>query len=186
MRKPPFAAAVAALALLTTATTFTQDASKPADVEKKDAVELPPLPADASVKQSVRGARGPLNYTATVGSLPVRDEKGKKIADVVFTSYVLADQDVATRPVTFAFNGGPGAASVYLNFGAIGPKHVPFGGQDDVPSAPIQLVDNPDTWLDFTDLVFVDPVGTGYSRSLATDDESKKRFFTMKSDISYL
>jgi len=186
MRKPPFAAAVAALALLTTATTFTQDASKPADVEKKDAVELPPFPADASVKQSIRGARGPLNYTATVGSLPVRDEKGKKIADVVFTSYVLADQDATTRPVTFAFNGGPGAASVYLNLGAIGPKHVPFGAENDVPSAPVQLVDNPDTWLDLTDLVFVDPVGTGYSRSLVNDEESKKRFFKMKSDISYL
>ena len=173
------------MALLTTATTFTQDASKP-DTEKKDAIELPPLPPDASIKQSMRGARGALNYTATVGSLPARDEKGKKVAELVFTSYVLADQDAATRPVTFAFNGGPGAASVYLNLGAIGPKHVPFGGESDVPSAPIQLVDNPDTWLDFTDLVFVDPVGTGYSRSLVTDDESKKRFFTMKSDISYL
>jgi len=179
------AVAVAVFALMAGATTSTQEASK-ADAEKKDGLELQPFPADASVKQSVRGARGPLNYTATVGSLPVRDEKGKKIADVVFTSYALADQDVATRPVTFAFNGGPGAASVYLNFGAIGPKHVPFGGENDMPSAPVQLVDNPDTWLDFTDLVFIDPVSTGFSRSLVNDEESKKRFFTMRSDISYL
>jgi len=179
------AAAVAVLALTAVATTSTQEPAK-ADAEKKDAVELPPLPADASVKQSIRGTRGPLNYTATVGSLPVRDEKGKKIADVVFTSYLLAVQDMATRPVTFAFNGGPGAASVYLNLGAIGPKHVPFGAENDVPSAPAQLTDNPDTWLDFTDLVFIDPVGTGFSRSLVNDDESKKHFFKMKSDIDYL
>jgi carboxypeptidase C (cathepsin A) len=172
-------------ALLAVATTSTQEPSK-ADAEKKDAIELPALPADASIKQSVRGARGLLNYTATVGSLPVRDEKGKKIADVVFTSYLLDGQNAATRPVTFAFNGGPGAASVYLNFGAIGPKHAPFGGQDDVPSSPVQLVDNPDTWLDFTDLVFIDPVGTGFSRSLVNDEQSKTHFFKMRSDIAYL
>src|SRR5215467_7232558 len=179
------AAAIAVFALLAVATTSTQEPSK-AEAEKKDALELPALPADASIKQSVRGVRGPLNYTATVGSLPVRDEKGKKIADVVFTSYLLDGQNPATRPVTFAFNGGPGAASVYLNFGAIGPKRVPFGGQDDVPSSPVQLVDNPDTWLDFTDLVFIDPVGTGFSRSLVNDEESKTHFFKMRSDIAYL
>jgi carboxypeptidase C (cathepsin A) len=178
-------AAAAAFVLLAVATTSTQGPSK-ADADKKDAIELPALPADASIKQSVRGARGPLNYTATVGSLPVRDEKGKKIADVVFTSYLFDGQNAATRPVTFAFNGGPGAASVYLNFGAIGPKHVPFGGQDDAPSSPVQLVDNPDTWLDFTDLVFIDPVGTGFSRSLVNDEESKTHFFKMRSDIAYL
>ena len=185
MRNPLTVAAVAVFALLAVATTSTQEPSK-ADADKKDAIELPALPADASIKQSVRGARGPLNYTTTVGSLPVRDEKGKKIADVVFTSYLLDGQNAATRPVTFAFNGGPGAASVYLNFGAIGPKHVPFGGQVDVPSSPVQLVDNPDTWLDFTDLVFIDPVGTGFSRSLVNDEESKTHFFKMRSDIAYL
>jgi carboxypeptidase C (cathepsin A) len=116
----------------------------------------------------------------------VCDEKGKTIADVVVTSYVLADSNSAARPVTFAFNGGPGAASVYLNLGALGPKHLPFGAADDVPLTPVQLEDNPDTWLAFTDVVFVDPVGTGFSRSLVNDEESKKRFFTMRSDIQYL
>ena len=163
------------------------DAAHAADKsDKKSDVELPPLPADKSIKQTVKTTRGVLSYTATVGSLPVRDEKGKKIGEVVFTAYVLDGRDPGTRPVTFAFNGGPGAASVYLNLGAIGPKHVPFGGQGEGPSTPAQLVDNPDTWLDMTDLVFIDPIGTGFSRSLTTDDESKKRFFTMKTDISYL
>ena len=163
------------------------DAAHAADKpDKKADVELAPLPADKSLKQTVKTARGALGYTVTVGALPVRDDKGKKIAEVVFTAYVLDGRDPGTRPVTFAFNGGPGAASVYLNLGAIGPKHVPFGAQGDGPSTPAQLIDNPDTWLDMTDLVFIDPVGTGFSRSLVGEDETKKQFFTMKTDIAYL
>ena len=163
------------------------DAGHAADkAEKKSESELPPLPPAKSIHQTVKTARGELGYTVTVGALPVRDEKGKKIAEVVVTSYVVDGKDAASRPVTFAFNGGPGAASVYLNLGAIGPKHVAFGAQGQGPSTPAQLTDNPDTWLDMTDLVFVDPVGTGFSRSLVSEDESKKRFFTMKTDISYL
>ena len=156
------------------------------DKKDKDQNQLPPLPADASVKQTIKLGRGALSYTATVGSLPVRDEKGKKIAEVVFTAFVLDGPRAPGRPVTFAFNGGPGAASVYLDLGALGPKHVPFGAQGDTPSTSAELLDNPETWLDFTDLVFIDPVDTGFSRSLVSDDEAKKRFFTMKADIAYL
>ena len=97
--------------------------------------------------------------------------------------YTVEGQD---RPVTFALNGGPGAASVYLNFGAIGPKHLEFGMEGDSPSDPAKLTDNPGTWLDFTDLVFIDPVGTGYSRSLVPADESKKQFYSTDADIHYL
>ena len=152
----------------------------------KDKIELPPFPADASVKQVTHVAGKSLNYTATVGSLPVRDEKGKKIAEVVFTAYVLDGPKDPNRPVTFAFNGGPGAASVYLNLGAIGPKRVQFGAQGDSPSDSSRLVDNPGTWLDFTDMVFIDPVGTGFSRSLVDKDETRKRFYSIKPDIEYL
>jgi len=161
------------------------DAAKK-DGDKKDGVELPPFPADASVKQVTHVAGKTLNYTATVGSLPVRDEKGKKIAEVVFTAYILDGPKDPSRPVTFAFNGGPGAASVYLNLGAIGPKRVQFGAQGDGPSDPAVLVDNPGTWMDFTDMVFIDPVGTGFSRSLVDKDETKKRFYSIKPDIEYL
>ncbi len=156
------------------------------DKGDKDKVDLPPFPADASVKQVTHVAGKTLNYTATVGSLPVRDEKGKKIAEVVFTAYVLDGPKDPDRPVTFAFNGGPGAASVYLNLGAIGPKRVQFGAQGDSPSDPARLVDNPGTWLDVTDMVFIDPVGTGFSRSLVDKDETKKRFYSIKPDIEYL
>lgn len=158
------------------------DAAK-AEAAKTD---LPPFPADASVKQVTHVAGKTLNYTATVGALPVRDEKGKKIGEVVFTAYVLDGPKDPNRPVTFAFNGGPGASSVYLNLGAIGPKRVPFGEQGDAPSDPAVLQDNPGTWLDATDLVFIDPVGTGFSRSLVDMDETKKRFWSIKPDIEYL
>ncbi len=154
--------------------------------DEKDKIDLPPFPEAASVKQVTHVAGKTLNYTATVGALPVRDEKGKKIAEVVVTSYVLDGQRDPDRPVTFAFNGGPGAASVYLNLGAIGPKRVQFGAQGDGPSDSAKLVDNPGTWMDFTDMVFIDPVGTGFSRSLVDKDETKKRFYSIKPDIEYL
>ncbi|MDE2357109.1 MAG: peptidase S10 [Alphaproteobacteria bacterium] len=163
--------------------------TEPAKAEAAPAAErpgLPPFPADASIKQVTHVAGKELSYTATVGSLPVRDADGKVIAEVVFTAYVLDGPRDPNRPVTFAFNGGPGAASVYLNMGAIGPKRIQFGAQGDSPSDPVVLHDNPGTWLDFTDLVFIDPVGTGFSRSRVGTDETNKTFFTIKGDIAYL
>src|ERR1700741_1941007 len=132
----------------------TTGAAKKSKAKKPD---LPPFPADASVKQVTHVAGKTLNYTATVGSLPGRDEKGKKIGEGGVPAYTLDRPRDPNRPVTFAFNGGPGAASVYLNLGAIGPKRVQFGAQGDAPSDPVRLLDNPGTWLDFTDLVFIDP-----------------------------
>ncbi|WP_199747385.1 S10 family serine carboxypeptidase-like protein, partial [Corallococcus sp. AB049A] len=110
------------------------------------------------------------------------DAKGKVIADVVFTAYTMPGKD---RPVTFALNGGPGASSVYLNMGAIGPKVVTFGSEGDSASAPATLHDNPGTWLDFTDLVFIDPVGTGFSRARIGDDEAKKALYNPSADVEY-
>ena len=142
-----------------------------------------PLPADAHVEQSVQVDGKTLKYTATVGTLPVKDAEGKAVGEVVFTSYIV---DGPNRPITFAFNGGPGAASVYLNLGAIGPKRVDFGAEGQSPSDPATLHDNPGTWLDFTDLVFIDPIGTGFSRSLVSLDETKKLFYSPDPDIAYL
>jgi carboxypeptidase C (cathepsin A) len=144
---------------------------------------LPPLPPDAHVEQSIQLNGKTLKYTATVGTLPVYGTDGKKSADVVFTSYIVEGRD---RPVTFAFNGGPGAASVYLNLGAIGPKHASFGDEGDSPSDNVGLSDNPGTWLDFTDLVFIDPVGTGFSRSYLNAGETKRQFYSTDNDIHYL
>src|SRR5258707_7499032 len=157
---------------------------KPAVADKApEKSPLPPLPADAHVPQSMTLDGKTLRYTVTVGSLPVRDKDYKESGDVVFTAYTV---DGENRAVTFAFNGGPGASSVYLNFGAIGPKHLRAGNEGDSPSDPTTLTDNPGTWLDFTDLVFIDPIGTGFSRSLVSPDEAKKEFYGPDQDIAYL
>lgn len=187
MRLISKAFALLAAATLMTGTALAADAPAKADAKSVEAkAPSNAMPPEASVKQTMTLGGKVLNYTATVGALPVRDETGKKIAEVVVTSFMLDGPRDPNRPVTFSFNGGPGAASVYLNFGAIGPKRIPFGAQGQTPSDPIRLIDNQGTWLDFTDLVFVDPVGTGFSRSLTTMDETKKRFWNTKSDIQYL
>src|SRR5580693_1088143 len=96
-------------------------------------------------------------------------------------SYRLDDADARTRPVTFFFNGGPGAASAYLQFGATGPWRLNLNAV--TSSVSPELQPNAETWLDFTDLVFIDPVGTGYSRFVATGDDVRKRFFSTEGDV---
>src|SRR5258707_3231357 len=140
-----------------------------------DDLKLPPFPQDKTVHQSIELGGRTLNYNATVGSLPVLDEKGKTVADVMFIAYTVPG---AGRPVTFALNGGPGASSVYLNLGAIGPKRIQFGEEGDSPSDPASPKDNPGTWLDFSDLVFIDPIGTGFSRSLVDAPQTKRQVFS--------
>ena len=100
-----------------------------------------------------------------------------------YTAYVAKDADAARRPLTFAFNGGPGAASVYLNLGLAGPRIVDFG-PDGRDGAAAKLVDNPDSWLAFTDLVMIDPIGTGWSRTAKPDDA--KAFWGVRSDANVL
>jgi len=158
---------------------------KPAATPDKPAAksEWPPLPAEAHAPQSIQMSGKSLHYTVTVGALPVRDKDGKEAGQVVLTAYTV---EGANRPVTFALNGGPGAASVYLNLSAIGPKHLEAGNEGNSPSDTPTLTDNQGTWLDFTDLVFIDPVGTGFSRSLVSEDESKKLFYSTEADINYL
>jgi carboxypeptidase C (cathepsin A) len=188
MRANPKAAALAALVVLAaSAVALAQDAPKADATKPPEKIDLPPFPPDAHTEQVTHVAGKALNYTATVGSLPIRDETGKKIAEVVFTAYTLDGvKDRTSRPVTFAFNGGPGAASVYLNLGAMGPKRIQFGGRDDAASDSVVLNDNPGSWLDFTDLVFIDPVGTGFSRSLVPREETEKKFWAADPDIKYL
>ena len=150
---------------------------------KDEPLKLAPFPADRSVRETTTIAGRKLGYTATVGSLPVRDDKQRTIADVMFIAYTVPGKD---RPVTFALNGGPGASSVYLNLGALGPKRVQFGAEGDSPSDPATPVDNAGSWLDFTDLVFIDPVGTGFSRARIPPDQAKKKFYSTEADIEYL
>jgi carboxypeptidase C (cathepsin A) len=162
------------------------DSNKPADKQDKPAADktaLPPLPPPAHAQQSIQLDGKTLKYTVTVGALPVRDHDGKTAGEVVVTAYTV---DGENRPVTFAMNGGPGASSVYLNFGAIGPKHMNAGNEGDSPSDPVTMTDNQGTWLDFTDLVFIDPIGTGFSRASVPEDQQKKLFYSTTPDIQYL
>jgi len=179
-----FAALTLAATIFLAAPAFAADAPSK-DGDSKDKIELPLVSPDKTVDQTVSVGGRVVHYKATVGHIDIRDDKGKVTGQVVYTAYVLPSA-AAARPVTFAFNGGPGAASVFLNMGAIGPKRVPFGAQGDSPSDPAVLRDNPATWLDFTDLVFIDPIGTGFSRSMVDADETKKDFYNSKNDIEYL
>jgi carboxypeptidase C (cathepsin A) len=179
-------ALLAALIVASYSPVYAHDDAKTPTVQdgtNADGFHLPPLPADAHASQSVEVDGKTLKYTVTVGTLPVRDEKGDITGQVVFTAYTMPGKN---RPVTFALNGGPGASSVYLNFGAIGPKRVNFGVDGDNPSDPAVLHDNPGTWLGFTDLIFIDPIGTGYSRAMVSDDKATKLFYSTDNDIKYL
>jgi carboxypeptidase C (cathepsin A) len=178
--------ATAAAAFLFAAPVAAQDKQVTSTTEKKldDEIKLPPLPADKTVRESIVIGGRTIAYDATVGTIGVRDDKGKEIGQVVYTSYVVPG--AANRPVTFAFNGGPGASSVYLNMGAVGPKRVQFGAQGNAPSDAPVATDNPNSWIDFTDLVFIDPIGTGFSRSLVDEAATKKAFYANDPDIKYL
>jgi carboxypeptidase C (cathepsin A) len=124
----------------------------------------------------------PLKYTATAGYLPIHDDEGKIEANIFFIAYEKVDvADKTKRPVTFAFNGGPGAASIWLHLSAMGPKVVLFPQNGTAMPKRPELVTNDYTWLDFTDLVFIDPVGTGYSR--AAEGVDAKKFFDVDGDI---
>lgn len=109
-------------------------------------------------------------YMAKAGMLPIGTDPERPDAEIFHIVYTLKDADLSKRPVTFVFNGGPGAASIYLHLSAIGPKTIATAGDGSFPAVPARLQDNPDSWIHFTDLVFIDPVGTGYSRMLPGPD----------------
>jgi carboxypeptidase C (cathepsin A) len=136
------------------------------------------LPADAVTEHSINTPHGKLAYTATAGTLPFYDQSGEQSAAVFYTAYV-AKGSGKNRPLTFVFNGGPGAASAFLHLGLVGPRILDLG-PDGRDAATAQLRDNPDTWLNFTDLVLIDPIGTGWSRTVRPEDG--KHFWGIRAD----
>ncbi len=122
-----------------------------------------------------------VRYTATAGSLVLREEEGRPRANIFFVAYARDGvTDLSRRPVTFTYNGGPGSSSVWLHLGAFGPRRVEMGDVGQVVPPPYRLVDNGESLLDVTDLVFIDPVTTGYSR--AVEGEDPKNFYGIKED----
>ncbi len=142
--------------------------------------EAASLPADSVTQHTIALDGRQLAYKATAGVLPLFGAKGETAAKAFYVSYV-AD-GAKGRPVTFAFNGGPGASAAFLHMGALGPRIVPFTENGAEAMRPIQLADNPDSWLAFTDLVFIDPVGTGYSRATAGGEEAERAFWGVDKD----
>ncbi len=136
------------------------------------------LPADAVTEHAIDTSQGKLAYTATAGTLAFYDQTGDQSASVFYTAYVAKGAD-ANRPLTFVFNGGPGAASAFLHLGLVGPRILDFGPEAR-DAAHASLHDNPYTWLAFTDLVLIDPIGTGWSRAAKPDDA--KHFWSVKGD----
>ena len=144
------------------------------------------LPEDSTTKQTITVQGRTLSFTAIAGSIRLFNQGGDPQADIAYTAYHLDGTDPRHRPVTFFFNGGPGAASAYLQLGNAGPWRLSIEREDALPSTSPELKPNAETWLDFTDLVFVDPVETGYSRFVTTDGDVRKHFFTVDGDVNAL
>jgi carboxypeptidase C (cathepsin A) len=142
------------------------------------------LPPDSTTKQVLVLPDRTLSFQATAGSIRLYNGKGEPQADIAYIAYQLDGVEARSRPVTFVFNGGPGSASAWLQIGNAGPWRLPMNSEAAFPSAPPELIPNPDTWLDFTDLVFIDPVGTGYSRFVTTGEDVRKQFLSVNGDVS--
>ncbi|MGK3201230.1 S10 family peptidase [Amycolatopsis sp. MEPSY49] len=166
----------------------------PEEAPEKKAAETTEIPAEptddiVTTQHTLTVKRKKLAYTAKAGRIVLRKEivkdgksEGFKAkAEVFITSYTLDDADPGTRPVTFAFNGGPGSSSIWLHMGLLGPRRVLSGDVDDLVPPPYGLADNPETLLAHSDLVFIDPVSTGYSR--VSGGEETKDFHSFKGDI---
>jgi len=155
--------------------------------EAKAADDAPKFPKPVEVapivrQQEIKLGRRTLKYTTVAGRMPLKNEAEEIEAQIYFTAYTLGHGDAdRKRPLTSVFNGGPGSASVWLHLGALGPKRVKMQDEGWMPAPPYQLVDNEHTWLDQTDLVFIDPVGTGYSR--ATKPDLNKKYWNVKGDL---
>jgi len=146
--------------------------------------QAPPKPVEPAPivkKHSITLNGKSYAYTTTAGRMPIGNEQGETEAHIFFVAYTL-DNPPAKRPLMFSFNGGPGSASVWLHMGVLGPKIVKMQDDGSYPPPPFELVDNPHSFLPFTDMVFIDPVGTGYSR--AVKPELGKKFFGVQGDIA--
>lgn len=168
-------------------TTQTEPTTKPTDETTK------PTTADNLIvrQHSITLNGQTLNYTTTTGTIVLKEENDKKghepKAELFFIAYTKDDVDnIGKRPITFSFNGGPGSSSIWLHLGILGPRRVPLGDglqNETAARPPFHLTDNEYTLLTETDLVFIDPIGTGYSRMIAGDDSNPHEYHTFQRDL---
>lgn len=149
--------------------------------ERPKEPKKPPEEKTSQTKHTIRIGGKDLNYTATAGTMLLKKEDGTPTASIFYIAYIKDDvPDATKRPLTFAFNGGPGSSSVWLQMGALGPKRVAMDPQGNPLPPPYKLVDNEYSILDVTDLVFIDPVSTGFSRAIPEQDA--KNFHGIRGD----
>jgi carboxypeptidase C (cathepsin A) len=163
----------------------TKPATKPMDPQTAAATQASKLSEKLSITEhQMKIGDAVIKYKATAGYMVVKNEEGKEKANFFFVAYEknLEGGDKSERPITYVFNGGPGAAAVWLHMGTAGPKRVSLQEEGQVPAPPYRLVENDYSWLDLTDLVFIDPVGTGYSRPAA--GEKGEQFWGTREDVT--
>lgn len=164
-------------------------ASLPPHKPQRAAVDKALAEAPARSTGSITLAGQRMDYRVDAGFVPVRaeahgDAHGEPEAAIFTTAYQLAGADATQRPVCFAFNGGPGSSSIFLHLGALGPKRVRINDDGTMPPPPYRLEDNPNSWFEHFDLVFIDPPHTGYS--LTASDEARKKMFSVDGDVAAL
>ena len=158
--------------------------AKPAEKPAEPAA-APPKEESTVTDHSIKIGSQTIPYKATVGSLLLKNEKDESTALVFYTSYIRSDvKDISQRPISFLYNGGPGSSSLWLHMGSFGPKRVVTVNAGVTPPAPYQLQDNANCLLDKTDLVFIDPVGTGFSK--AVGKSQNKDFWGVDQDAKSL
>jgi carboxypeptidase C (cathepsin A) len=181
-KEQPSATAAAAESKTPEAAVKPAEPSKPEspDADKEEHYDVAEVAPIVTHHQLTLGGKTQ-SYTATAGRLPIKRGDGKIEAEMFFVAYTIDGQDAGKRPLTFAFNGGPGSASVWLHMGALGPKRVVLQQNGFMPAAPYRTEDNPDTLLDRSDIVMVDAIATGYSR--AANAELTKKYLGVKGDV---
>ena len=186
MRTAPFLIALIALAPIAAAQPKPSQAStKPMDAQVAATTQASKLSDKLSISEhELKIGDTVLKYKATAGYMTVKDENGKEKANFFFVAYekILNGEDKNQRPITYVFNGGPGAAAVWLHMGTAGPKRVQLLEDGQAPAPPYRWIDNQYSWLDLTDMVFIDPVGTGYSRPAA--GEKGEQFWGVREDVT--
>jgi len=177
---------VLALCLTTfAAAAAAQEKDAKAGEKPSEQAAAPPKEESSVTEHSIKINGQSIPYKATAATILLKNEKDEPTALVYYTAYTRSDaKDMSQRPVTFLYNGGPGSSSVWLHMGSVGPRRVMTINADVTPPAPYKLMDNPDCLLDKSDLVFIDPVGTGFSHAVGKAQD--KEFWGVEPDVKSL